>query len=239
MNQITIPFNLTKVSSSLAGADPKWQARVVAAGIVQYDQFCKAVADDSNRSSEDVDYVCKCAMKVLKANVRQGKIVHIGPEVAFRPVIRGSFATKDADYDADKNAAVVVAITSGDTRNCVASGTKFVNQVSKPKPQINSVVDKDHDEECILYIDGTVYIQGKYLAPDSSQPGEGVFLLDAETKEVVATGTITRSDQQLVNVTFGDWPEEGEYLLKLATRGGYGRDYSLSAIEIAVTVVAE
>lgn len=236
MNQITIPFNLTKVSGSLAGSDPKWQGRTIPAGIVQYSQFCEAIANDSNRSSEDVEYIGKCSWRVAISLVRQGYIVHIGEEVVLRPVVRGSFPTKDAPFDPERNEVVAVAITLGETRNCIPAGTKFVNVVSKPDPVVHSIADKDHEEEGVLYVDGTVYIQGKYLAPDTTHTDEGVFLLDPETKEVVATGTVTKSDQQLVNVTFEEWPDAGDYLLRLATRGGWGMDYSLGSVTKPVTV---
>lgn len=236
MNQITIPFNLTKVSGSLAGSDPKWQGHAIPAGIVQFPQFCEAIANDSNRSREDVEYVGKCSWKVAVSLVRQGYTVYIGEEVVLRPVVRGSFPTKDALWDPARNEVVAVAITLGDTRNCIPKGTKFVNVVSKPDPVVHTIADKDHEEEGVLYVDGTVYIQGKYLAPDTLHDDEGVFLLDPVTKEVVATGTVVKSDQQLVNVTFEEWPEPGDYLLRLATRGGWGMDYSLSSVTKPVTV---
>ena len=236
MNSITIPYNLTKVSGSLAGADPKWQAHVIPSGIVQFPQFCDAIANDSNRSSEDVEYIGKCAWKTAIAYVRQNYIVHVADEVVLRPVIRGSFPTKDAPWDDDRNEVVAVAITLGETRNCVPAGTKFVNTVSKPDPVIHSIADKEHAEEWVLYIDGTCYIQGKYLAVDTSHTDEGVTLLDPSTKEVVATGTVAKSDQQLVNVTFEEWPDPGDYLLRLATRGGWGTDYSLGVVTKPVTV---
>lgn len=238
MNSITIPFNLTKVSGSLAGTDPKWQGRTIPSGIVQFPQFCEAIANDSNRSCEDVEYIGKCAWKTAIALVRQNYIVHIGEEVVLRPVIRGSFATKDAPWDDDRNEVVAVAITLGGTRNCIPVGTKFVNVVSKPDPVIHSIADKEHAEEGVLYVDGTVYLQGKFIATDTSHADEGLSLLDPSSKEVVATATVVKSDQQLLNATFEEWPEPGEYLLRLATRGGWGTDYSLGVVTKPVTVKA-
>ena len=236
MNQLIIMFNLTKVSGSLAGADPKWQGRVIPTGIIQYQQLCKAIGDDSNRSSEDIEYIGKCTWKTAIAYVRQGYIVHIGEEIVLRPVMRGSFGTRDAKFDPARNEVIAVAITFGSARNCIPADTKFVNVVSKPDPVVHTIADKEHKEENVLYIDGTAYIQGKYLAPDTSHTDEGVFLLDPVTKEVVATGTVTKSDQQLVNVTFEEWPDAGDYLLRLATRGGWGTDYSLGVVTKPVTV---
>ena len=236
MNQLTIMFYLTKVTGTLAGAQPKWQGHTIPAGIVQYPQLCEAVANDSNRSSEDVEYIGKCAWKVAIALVRQGYVVHVGEDVVLRPVVRGSFPTKDAPWDPERNEVVAVAITLGNTRNCIPAGTRFVNSDTKPEPVIHSIVDKDHDEENVLYVDGTVYVQGKNLAPDTSHTDEGVFLLDPTTKEVVATGAVVKSDQQLVNVTFEEWPEPGDYLLRLATRSGWTTDYSLSSVTKPVTV---
>lgn len=229
-------FSLTKVSGRLAGADPKWQGRVIPAGIVQYSQFCAAIADDSNRSCEDIEYIGKCAWNKAVSLVRQGFAVHIGEEIVLRPVVRGAFMTKDAKFDPSVQEVIAIAVTYGSARNCIPEGTKFVNTVSKPDPVVHSIVDKEHDEEGVLYVGGTVYVQGKFLAPDTSLEGEGVFLLDPTTKEVVATGTVVKSDQQLVNATFETWPAAGDYLFRLSTRGGWGEDYSLCSVTKSVTV---
>lgn len=237
MKQITIMYNLTKVSGTLAGSDPKWQARVIPAGIVQFRQFCEVIAKDSNRSVEDVEYIVKSAWNKAIALVRQGYIVNLGQTgIQLRPIMRGPFKTKDASFDPKVNEVIAVAITYGNVRNCIPEGTKFVNAVSKPDPVVHSIADKDHDEEGVLYVNGTVYVQGKYLAPDTSQEGEGLFLLDPTTKEVVATGTVVKSDQQLVNATFETWPAAGSYLLRLSTRGGWGTDFSLASVTKPVTV---
>ena len=236
MNEITMLFNLTKVSGSLAGSDPKWQGRVIPAGIIQFLQLCEAIAKDSNRSCEDVEYIIKCLWKTAVAYVRQGYIVHLTDEIVLRPVLRGAFEHKDSKFDPSIHEVIAIAITFGETRNCVPKGTKFVNVVSKPDPVIHTVADKEHKEENVLYIGGTAYIQGKYLAPDVSHSDEGVVLLDPTTKEVAATGTVVKSDQQLVNVTFTTWPAAGNYILRLATRGGWSLDYSLATVTKPVTV---
>lgn len=201
MNQITIMYSLTKVSGSLADSDPKWQGRAIPTGIVQFRQFCEAIAKDSNRSVEDVEYIINSSWKKAVAWARQGYTVHIGNGIMIKQVMRGPFKKKDSPFDPAVNEVIVIAITFGDVRNCIPEGTKFVNVVSKPDPVVHSIADKDHEED-VLYSGGTLYIQGKYLAPDTSHDDEGVFLLDPETKEVVATGTVAKSDQQLVNVTF-------------------------------------
>ena len=52
----------------------------------------------------------------------------------------------------------------------------------------------------------------------------------------MATGTVVKSDQQLVNATFETWPAAGSYLLRLSTRGGWGTDFSLASVTKPVTV---
>lgn len=236
MNQITIMYSLTKVSGSLAGPDPKWQGRAIPAGIVQFRQFCEAIAKDSNRSVEDVEYIINSSWKKAVAWARQGYTVHIGNGIMIKQVMRGPFKKKDSAFDPDVNEVIVIAITFGDVRNCVPEGTKFVNIVSKPDPVVHSIADKDHDEEGVIYSGGTVYVQGKYLAPDEANADEGLFILDPATKEVVSRGTVVKSDQQLVNATFEDWPAAGNYLLRLSTRGGWGTDYTLASVTKPVTV---
>lgn len=238
MKNITIQFYLTKVSGSLAGADPKWQAHTIPNGVMTFAELCETVAKDTNRSVEDIEYIYKCAWRKAIAYARQGYTVYIGDNIVVKSVMRGAFDSKDAPFDPDRNAVVVIIITTGDARNCIPDNVKYVNTDRKPDPVIHTVADKDHAEEGVLYVGGTVYVQGKNLAIDATQPGEGVFLLDPSTKEVVATGTVVKSDQQLVNATFAEWPDAGDYLLRLSTRSGWGVDYSLSSVTKSVTVKA-
>lgn len=232
-----IQYMLTKVSGALGGSQPKFQAHVQSKGVIPDTTFAASVAKDSNRSSEDVEFIMKSALKNAREFLRQGYDVRIG-DVKLRGIILGPFPTKDAQFDRDRNALVAIAQTMNGMRNCFPAGTQTENLVVKPIPVIHSCGDRAHGEPWTLYTGGTVYMQGKNIATDVAQPGEGITLLDPETKEVVATATITQSDDQLIDFTFAEWPQPGEYILSLATRCGFDTDYSLSTVTKVVTVKA-
>ena len=233
-----VNYTLSKVSGGLSGAKQKWQGHVISSGIIQPDQLCEIIAAGSNRAVEDIEYVIKRMRKTALDLVGQGYVVHICDGIVLKPVIKGSFPAKDSSFDPKANAIVATAMTRGDVRKCNLRGTKYVNVIGKLCPIINSVADRDHSDENVLYIGGTVYVQGKYLSPDPANDDEGVFLLDPTTEEVVARGTILKSDMQLVDVSFEKWPKAGSYLFRIVTRAGRGTDYSLYNVSKQVVVKA-
>ena len=224
-----VKYNLTKVSGPLLGTKRKWQGRIIPNGVVGTDRLCEAIAADTNRSVEEVEFFVKSLRRMALSLVGKGYIVHIADGIVLKPVMKGAFPTKDAAFDPEVNEVVASATTRGGARRCTLSKAKYENVIKKMSPVIHSIADSAHKDDGVLYVGGTVYVQGKYLAIDAANADEGVFLLDPSTQEVVAKGEVVKGDSQLVDVTFATWPSAGEYLFKIATRCGRGPDYSLSS----------
>lgn len=231
-----VKYTLSKVSGRLSGSNQKWQGHVIPTGIIKPDRFCEIIAQGSSRTVEDIEYVIKRMRRMAIDLVGQGYVVNICDGIVLKPVIRGSFSAKDSSFDPKANAIVATAMTRGDARKCNLPSTRYVNVISKPHPVINSVADSKHSDENVLYIGGLVYVQGKYLAPNPAADDEGVFLLDPTTEEVVARGTIKKSNMQIINATFKKWPAAGNYLFRIVTRVGKDADYSLCEVSKPVVV---
>lgn len=231
-----VQYNLTKVSGPLLGANRKWQGRIIPTGVVGTDRLCEVVAADTNRSVEEVEFIVKSMRRMALTLVGKGYIVHLADGIVLKPAMKGSFSAKDAVFDPEVNEVVVSATTRGDVRKCTLSKTKYVNVIKKMCPVIHSIADSVHANDGVLYVGGTVYVQGKYLAIDTANADEGIFLLDPLTLEVVARGEVVKSDSQVVDVTFATWPVAGDYLFKIATRCGRGPDYSLSSVVKPIVV---
>ena len=225
-----VKYNLTKVSGPLLGANRKWQGHIIPNGVVSTDRLCEAIAADTNRSVEEVEFVVKSMKRMALTMVGKGYIVNIADGIVLKPVMKGAFPTKDALFDPEVNEVVVSAMTRGDARKCTLSKAKYVNETKKMCPVVHSIADSVHADDGVLYVGGTVYVQGKCLAIDTANADEGVFLLDPSTQEVVARGEVVKGDSQLVDATFVTWPPAGEYLFKIATRCGRGPDYSISSV---------
>ena len=231
-----VKYTLSKVSGGLSGSNQKWQGHVIPTGIVKPERFCEMIAQDSSLSVEDIEYVIKRMRRMALHLVGRGYVVNICDGIVLKPVIKGSFSAKDSSFDPKANAIVATAMTRGDARMCNLPDTKYVNAVSKPRPIINSVADSKHPDENVLYIGGTVHVQGKYLAPNPAADDEGVFLLDPTTEEIVAHGTIVKSNMQLIDATFEQWPTPGNYLFRIVTRVGKDADYSPCEVSKPVVV---
>ena len=162
--------------------------------------------------------------------VGKGYIVHLADGIVLKPIMKGAFPAKDAQFDPEVNEVVVSATTRGGARRCTLSKARYENVIKKMSPVIHSIADSAHKDDGVLYVGGTVYVQGKYLAIDTANADEGVFLLDPSTRAVVARGEVVGSDSQVVDVTFATWPVAGDYLFKIATRCGRGPDYSLPSV---------
>ena len=232
----TVKYTLSKVSGGFAGSDRKWQGHVISSGTIKPRRFCEIIAEGSNRTVEEIEYAIGCMRRTALDLIGQGYVVHICDGIVLKPVIKGSFPAKDSPFDPKANAVVATAMTKGDMRKCNLQNTQYVNVIGKPCPVIHSVADRNHQDEGVLYIGGTVYVQGKYLEPNPAAADEGVFLLDPNTEEVVARGTVLKSDSQLVDAVFENWPAPGNYLFRIVTRVGRNADYSLCNVSRPVVV---
>ena len=81
----------------------------------------------------------------------------------------------------------------------------------------------------------TVYLSGTSLLLNAAASDEGVWLEDKEGT-VVAKATIVGSTSTTVDCTFATLPEDGEYKIVVATRGGLGPEFGVSLARKVVEV---
>lgn len=234
MNDI-LYYILTPIDGALVGETRRFQAQVQVNGNVDEETFISLTAKYANRNEESVAYVLRCADATQQRLHREGYAVTRGGTY-YKPVCQGSFPQIDSGFDPVRNKMAIVGITRDPLRGCLANVTAK-NMVSPPMPVIQQIADLVTGEQWVLTSGNACQIAGRQLAPDASAEGEGVKLVSLTTGEAVATGTITKSDLQIVHFTIATWPAPGTYRLELSTRSGLGEDFTLTTVSRNVTVV--
>ena len=227
-------FSLSPISSELSGAEQSYQATPQLNGVVSEEDTYKLTEQRIGVPSETVRMTVVAHGNVVKEQLRNGKQVTTS-DIIYKPVMPGAYPTVDADFDPKANKLEARAITRNGLRNCF-EGVVPKNLVSKPAPQLNQVGDAVTGKVGVLTIDNPVYLAGRDILPDKTQPDERVWLAKPDGTEA-AVGTIGEATRQTVNVTFAAWPVAGDYILYLATRAGLGKAYTLVTVKKAVTVV--
>lgn len=228
-------YRNSKVCSEIAGEETLWQATVQVNGSLTEDNVYAALAEMTGMSEERVRYVFACLYKLIVSNLREGNTLSLG-FCSFRLVCQGGFMYIDSAFDPEKNTITVKVNLSKKLRNCM-EGVEPVNLTEPPSPKIHTVGDSETGAKGILTPEHVVFVNGLDLAPDASRDDERCWLENLDGT-VAAEGTITKSDLQIVNVTFAEWPDAGKYRFCLSTRSGLSTDFSLQTVtkDVEVTV---
>lgn len=228
-------FVLTEVSSELSGGRKCFQATLQLNGVVSEEQMDLMTAKRCGYPPETVHMIVSAYGSVTKENLRNGMQVTT-PNMVIKPVMPGAYPTVDADYNPKSNALETRATTRNDMRHCY-DGVTPVNRIKKPAPLLEQVSDKVTGKVSVLTVGNMVYLAGRNILVDTTLGDEGCWLLNPETLEEVATGTVADSNQQTANVTFEEWPPAGAYVFCLKTRSGLGGNFTLVTLKKNVTVV--
>ena len=148
----------------------------------------------------------------------------------------GTFAGANAPWDKSKNALLPYFYAKGDMKDAFAD-VSAVNVTEGNRAHVNRVLDT------VLKVDGvivnqpnvTVYLSGTNLLLNAAATDEGVWLEDKDGT-VVATATVVGSTSTTVDCTFATLPEDGDYKIVVATRGGLGPEFGVSIARKAVEV---
>jgi len=126
----------------------------------------------------------------------------------------------------------------GELASAIAS-LDVVNDTLTVPALINEVMQDDaSDKNRIEAANKRVVITGNCLKQDSTQTDNGVWLENAETGIVVATGTVSYSDASTIYVTFSTLPTTGRYKLVVTSRNGLNAEtYALAKVTRLVYVV--
>ena len=217
---------------------PCYTAHIKHNGTVSSDDFIKRLAERSGEERERVRFIWELAQNELARQLAAGKRIEL-EAISAGIAVAGSFDSANATWNPEKNKLVPFINAKGELKNALAD-LETENITEGAKPTILSVLDAVAEIEAYLTGSGEcrVYISGKDLAVNSSAEDEGVWLED--TKGVVAaTGTVTESDSSTVNCSFDALPDDGDYKLVVATRGGMGAEFGVALAKKSVKVVKD
>ena len=217
---------------------PCYSARVKHNGTVSSDDFIKRLAERSGEERERVRFIWELAQSELARQLAAGKRIEL-EAISAGITVSGSFDSANAAWNPEKNKLVPFINAKGELKSALAD-LETENITEGAKPTILSVLDTIAEIEAYLTGSGEcrVYISGKDLAVDSAAEDEGVWLEDLKGV-VAATGTITDSDSSTINCSFDALPEDGDYKLVVATRGGLGAKFGVALAKKNVKVVKD
>ena len=135
--------------------------------------------------------------------------------------IRGSFSSEDEEFDQSKHKLAAVVRTL----------KPFKDTVDKVVPEnvtggLSCRISSAMDSVTKRLSEITGIIEGRRLGISQDNPDEGVWLVDSNTGDRVATAVVERSDSQTINCVFNELPSPGMYTLKSVQKRADLRDTS-------------
>ena len=144
----------------------------------------------------------------------EGNRVNLG-RFAMGLAIRGSFSSEDEEFDQSKHKLAAVVRTL----------KPFKETVDKVVPEnvtggLSCRISSAMDSVTKRLSEITGIIEGRRLGISQDNPDEGVWLVDSNTGDRVATAVVERSDSQTINCVFNELPSPGMYTLVVSCRNG-------------------
>ena len=226
----------TVLSSFKKGEQPCYRAVVNHNGTVYLDEIATNAAARVGMDAAVMKFNAELFFAQVAEELKNGNRVEVENLFSGGIAVTGTFAGANAPWDKSKNALVPYFYAKGDMREAL-DGSTAVNVTEGNHAQIKRVLDT------VLKVDGvianqpnvTVYLSGTNLLLNTTASDEGVWL---ENKDgtVVATATVVGSTATTVDCAFATLPEDGDYKIVVATRGGLGPEFGVSIARKSVEV---
>ena len=231
----------TALSNFTKGGAPCYMGRTLSNGTDHHSDIVHRTAVRCGGVDDAfVDCVIKTYFGQIGQSIAQGKRVE---SLYFTGgiAVHGMFDTSDAPWDPARHSFEAYLTPRGDLKDA-ASELTGVNVTKGANVAIKSVLqDRDGAEEGVIVLsEGLTELQlllaGVGLLVDAEAADEGVFLLDAKTGEVVATGRVADVSATTLDCSF-DPVEPGQYVLAVSSRNGMGASFGAAMAKKKVTVV--
>lgn len=235
MNPDKVKFK-TVLSSFKKGEKPCYRAVLQHNGTVYLDEIARNAAARVGMDVAVMKFNVELFFAQIVEELKSGKRVEVENLFSGGIAVTGTFSGANAPWDKSKNTLLPYFYAKGDMRDAFAD-TTAENITEGNHAHVNRVLDT------VLKMDGvivnqsnvTVYLSGMNLLLNAAASDEGVWL---ENKDgmVVATATVVGSTATTVDCTFATLPEDGDYKIVVATRGGLGPEFGVSIARKSVEV---
>lgn len=235
MNSTAMLYQTRKCSGIVAGLPVGWIGQIVPNGTASSDEVAALVADQTRQSVSDVVYTNAKTGEAVRRLLRSGKCVNLD-WVAFQIALTGAFERVDSGFDPDRNSLVVRAHARQFLRDCLADIVPR-NATNGLKASIQSVIDSAAKAEGVITT-STVYVAGLNILVGDA-PDEGVWLM-SKNGDIAATPEIAANDASTMDLSFGELPPDGNYVLVIKARSGASSDFApaIAKRNVAVQVNA-
>ena len=233
MTTASMLYQTRKLSGIVSAGTLNWVGQIMTNGTASSEEVAAIVADSTRQSVSDVVYTNTKTGEAVRALLRNGRNVSLD-WVSFIITLTGAFENIDDGFERGRNSLVVRAHSRPFLRDCLAGITPR-NVTNGLKATIQSVVDSAAQSEGTITTT-TVYVAGLNILVGDN-PDEGVWLVSKDGA-IAATPAITANDPVTMDLSFGELPPAGQYLLAVSSRNGMGDAYGVATGKRKVTVKA-
>ena len=205
-------------------------------GARQLSDLVRAVAKRLGIDEAIVRFSAELLFQQLVAELKDGYHVELEDFLSGGLSITGTFLGANAPWDRSKNSIRPYFNAKGAMREAFKD-VEMVNVTEGNHVILKRVLDTTSKTEGVITNtpNVVVYLSGSSMLIDLTAEDEGVWLENAEG-EIVATATVTNSTSTTVDCTFATLPEDGDYKIVIATRGGLGPEFGVSMAKKNITV---
>ena len=217
MAKITVPFSTSRIPNEITGDKDLWAGHVQHNGTLYLDDIVARLATKTGVNKSKLAYIADKVNAAVKKHLSEGGKISLD-QIYSGFGLRGFFTSADAKFDPAKNRVMAYLVTKDPLRSLLQDYT-VQNTTGGLSCAVYSVMDNITKQESVIEGTDEILIQGKYIGINASNPGEGVWLENAEG-EVAAHATIISSDSQTINCMFAAGITPGTYALVVSARNG-------------------
>lgn len=229
-----IAFSLTPVDSRLAKGKKAFRARVRTCGTLSMGDIAEEMAKHVGAGDAAT---CRYYLGLLHEIIAEKTLTGYRIKTDFFETglsIRGTFGSKDEDFDAKRH-KVLPTVCTTKAFKAVVSAAEVINVSKSLKARINSLMDAVTKSLNAFEGHNELHLQGEGLGICTDNPDEGVFLV-AKGK-TVAVAQVMKSDAQVINCRFDDPPSPGKYDLVVRCRNGADSSFAPAVATLRGIVV--
>ena len=237
MAKSNIGFYLVPNTTPTAETAP-YTARIMANGVESFEDIANALATQLGLNADVVKLIVKEGITKAIARCRRGETVHFGNNcLRFKAAIRGSVPYEDSPYDTDlQSVEISTAVDAmiGDTLAELEPHPLTTEEI-KNGSRVCNLMDVTSQEFGIIDGIKVFEILGNGITVDGE--GEGVWILDAKTREIVATPEVDSvSKGQRAKLHLAAALPNGKYYYRVKTKGLLAQE-TPAVYEKPVTVI--